>query len=887
MQNNVWVVLEYYFHPLVPIFNRINSNFFKLLRYHLLMLIFVCSLFLPVYADAGQAAKVLIINSYHPGFKWTDDIVLGIKSVLNKNEDLRIEYMDTRRVFTREYLDNLYQSFRIKLKNERYDVIIVTDDPALELVIPLHKELFPATPVVFCGINDFTDAKLKGETLYTGVVEDIDLKRTIELIHKLHPKAARIIAPVNTNATGLANRRLLEKTIPAFKGIFNVEIVPDPKITSFLEQLRDLPKDEYIILLMGRFKSMQGEDIPLNASTPQIAQTGFPIYSLWDFYLGHGIIGGRLTSGFYQGKTAGEIARRILNGERNIPIVRESPNVYMFDFQELRRFGLDINLLPEGSILINRPLSFYTRYRDAIRVAAVITLLSFIVIAFLAIIILQKNKVQRELHGYKTNLESMVEKRTSELNAANKALTTEITERRRAEDELQRTNRLLSVILNNSTAGIALVKNRVFEWINPRLSEMFGVTPEQCLGASTRIIYLDDESFNKIGSEIYPLLAQGKKATLEIEMRKSDESSFWCHMEAKALDASNLEDGIIWTLEDVTERRRAEDELQKTNRLLSVILDNSPAGISLVRNRVFEWVNPRMLELYGLSQAECLGASTRIIYLDDESYNTIGAEAYAILAQGKKASIELEMRKGANSSFWCRLEGKALDASNLQEGTIWTAEDITERKMAEDDLRKAHRLLSVILDNSPAGIALVRNRVFEWVNPRMPELFGISPEQCLGVSTRIIYLDDESFRKMYEEAAPLLLQGKKATIEMEMRRGSDSSFWCRLEGKALDPSNLEEGVIWTAEDITERKMVEKERLQHIAQLQQALSEIKTLSGLLPICTSCKKIRDDKGYWNQIEGYIAKHSGAEFTHGLCPECTKKLYPDFYNKILDKK
>ena len=59
---------------------------------------------------------------------------------------------------------------------------------------------------------------------------------------------------------------------------------------------------------------------------------------------------------------------------------------------------------------------------------------------------------------------------------------------------------------------------------------------------------------------------------------------------------------------------------------------------------------------------------------------------------------------------------------------------------------------------------------------------------------------------------------------------------------------------------------------------EALSKIKTLSGLLPICSHCKKIRDDKGYWNQIESYIHKHSDAEFSHSICPECAKKYYPD---------
>ncbi len=81
-----------------------------------------------------------------------------------------------------------------------------------------------------------------------------------------------------------------------------------------------------------------------------------------------------------------------------------------------------------------------------------------------------------------------------------------------------------------------------------------------------------------------------------------------------------------------------------------------------------------------------------------------------------------------------------------------------------------------------------------------------------------------------------------------------------------------------AHDITERKQIEDEREKLITDLQKALAEIKQLSGLLPICSGCKKIRDDKGYWNQIEEYISAHSEATFSHGLCPDCLKKLYPD---------
>ena len=74
---------------------------------------------------------------------------------------------------------------------------------------------------------------------------------------------------------------------------------------------------------------------------------------------------------------------------------------------------------------------------------------------------------------------------------------------------------------------------------------------------------------------------------------------------------------------------------------------------------------------------------------------------------------------------------------------------------------------------------------------------------------------------------------------------------------------------------------DKEKSEIIVELQKALERVKTLSGLLPICASCKKVRDDRGYWNQIEAYIEAYSEAQFSHGICPECAEKLYPEFYH------
>jgi PAS domain S-box-containing protein len=81
-------------------------------------------------------------------------------------------------------------------------------------------------------------------------------------------------------------------------------------------------------------------------------------------------------------------------------------------------------------------------------------------------------------------------------------------------------------------------------------------------------------------------------------------------------------------------------------------------------------------------------------------------------------------------------------------------------------------------------------------------------------------------------------------------------------------------------DVTPRKQIETERERLINELQAALGHVKTLKGMLPICANCKKVRDDKGYWNQIESYVQQHTDASFTHGLCPDCAKQLYPELY-------
>lgn len=102
----------------------------------------------------------------------------------------------------------------------------------------------------------------------------------------------------------------------------------------------------------------------------------------------------------------------------------------------------------------------------------------------------------------------------------------------------------------------------------------------------------------------------------------------------------------------------------------------------------------------------------------------------------------------------------------------------------------------------------------------------------------------------------------------------------------LDCKDRVIGIIESFQDITEKKRLEGEKELLLNELKESLKKVKLLSGLVPICASCKKIRDDRGFWSQVESYISKHSEAKFSHGICPDCAKKLYPDHYNDIWAK-
>ena len=199
-------------------------------------------------------------------------------------------------------------------------------------------------------------------------------------------------------------------------------------------------------------------------------------------------------------------------------------------------------------------------------------------------------------------------------------------------------------------------------------------------------------------------------------------------------------------------------------------------------------------------------------------------------------------------------------------------------KQAELALRESENKFRLLFDLSPDGIMLEDSsgRILE-VNSALCCVLGYSREELIGKNVRMLVPGE--LQSSVEQHIAGVLAKKKIEHEVDNLGKDGSVHQIELYEAAVTLSNGQPGILVASRDITERKQAEKERERLIAELREALAKVKTLSGLIPICAGCKKIRDDKGYWSQVDSYIARHTDAKFTHGYCPDCIKKYYPGF--------
>lgn len=318
-------------------------------------------------SDGDATKRVFVLNSYHAGFPWTNGITKGIRSVLGEADEapeVYVEYMDTKRYAPETVYPALGEFYRRKYAGQHFDVIITSDDNALFFLLERRKDLFPGVPVVFCAINDPDDPRIASQPDITGVAEDWDARGTIKVARRLQPNLKRFFIVSDITPTGRSHLECLRRIEPEYKGSLKFVELAELSEADLREALSRVP-DDSAVLLLSFYRDRAGKAFSIEEGVSLVAGSSpQPVYTMWDIAVCGGVLGGIVTSGRAQGEAAGRMALAILRGTKadGIPVLRSSPNVPMFDYAAMRRFGIAQSVLPPGSVIINKPFSFYAQY---------------------------------------------------------------------------------------------------------------------------------------------------------------------------------------------------------------------------------------------------------------------------------------------------------------------------------------------------------------------------------------------------------------------------------------------------------------------------------------------------------------------------------------------
>ncbi len=704
------------------------------LRRILLLLAALAAVPCPGEPATPAVRNILVLHSYQAGPEWVAHINEGIASVFAADTRFeavyRYEYMNVLDSNPADYA----QVYGLRLGGLLFDLVLCVDEPALEFVVANRERFFRGVPVVFCSVESLSAKLLAGMSGITGVTEDQDLGSTLWLALRLHPNTRRVIM--------LVNRRVVAErgTFRQLQRVIREELAPgldvrfweDPRRSEVLRRAPSLPRDT-VVVAMSFFLDDAGRPLPLASSVRQIAEAlPVPMYSSWESLLGHGIVGGMISSGFQQGQSAAWFGLRILKGESpdSIPVLHYGANRYMFDYERLRRFGISLQQLPEDSVVINRPVGFFERYRTVIWVAAVVIALLATALVLSWVYTLIQSRLQRLI-----------------------------------QDSEQR----LSSALEASGGGIWEYDppaGRVY--FDPRWFGMLGYEADELPQEySTWAGLLHPEDREMAEEAVRRHVAEGTDFKLEFRLRAKDGSWRWIQSNGTILERDGL--GRVLRLVgihlDVTSSRTTEEVIRESARRYHFLYEKSPS-ISLViglDGRLRD-VNGSFVSLLGYEKEEVLGQLT-LDLVAPAHRERVAAQLAQDLRGDPTPQLDVDVlaRDGSVRTILFSESSAMLYEGETPTGILITGMDITERKRAMEQARQQQQQL--MQADKMASLGVLVSGVAHEIN---------NPNNFIMLNGRIfsrVWADVQPLLRRYYEAHGDFLLGGMPYSEAQPRIG--------------------------------------------------------------------------------------------------------------------
>ncbi|MCG7985245.1 MAG: PAS domain S-box protein [Candidatus Thiodiazotropha lotti] len=772
-------------------------------------------------SETERTRHVLLLNSYHQSLHWEEEIYRAVKETLKPDQhniELHVENMDTKRVpYTEVYRQQLLELFQTTYKEIEFDLIITSDNNAYDLMRNHRDALFAGVPFVFCGVNDFATAQLAGLSNLTGVAESIGAAATLEVALQLHPGVQEILVINDQLPTGKAWTEEIRRQLSRIERQVKIRYIGNWPMPRLLDEIRRLPQKS-LILLGAYFRDGEERFFPSHESTQLIADASkVPVYSLLDFNLGHGIVGGNMISGYYQGRAAARMGLRILQGENpdTMPVVMEDGNRFMFDYTQLVKWGIDETTLPQNSVVVNRPFSFYQSYKMLVWITLATLLLLSTIIVLLLKNMLARRRAELALQVAHNDLERLVEERTQSLRERERDL-------RMLLEHIP-----LSIYYKDRDATYVTGNSNFTRDFDCRADELPGKTDFDLLPES--IAREHRESDLKV-------MGLGETEELDTTYRFDGKTMQIHAIKVPVRDDEDKVVGLLGIYWDMTEQQAAKASLEESETRFRALFQESKAVqliIDPTDGRIVD-ANHAAERYYGRSREALL--SLRITDINVLSKTEVQAEMEHArkeerehfffqhrLANGDVRDVEVH-------SGPINLQGKALLYSIIH--------DVTERRKAEEALRVSEEKYRSLVQSVTSEYLVYRHDThgqFTYVSPSVKTILGYEPQEFMHDYRD--YLTPNPINEQVIASTALAIGGEKQpTYEVEMY--TKSTRRCRLkvtESPLYSEDGKVSGVQGIAEDITEAwksAMQLKARNRVMEMLNSKMSEDQILDTLV-------------------------------------------------------
>ena len=541
-------------------------------RTFLWLLIFISAILCAMQYNHGEKTtkNIVILNSYHKGLTWTDEQTNGILNALNQyHNDLSIsvEYMDWKRYPTEENINNIYTQLEYKYSNQKIDLILTTDDAALDFALKHRHAIFSDAPIVFSGVNEKDALRLLREhQKVTGVVEKVDPDQTIAIALKINPKIKEVYVIYDNTESGLSTGELTIEAIRRINPEIKIKTYNDKPFNELLSDVAHAPKDS-IVLITTYYSDIDHTVLGFENTCRLIsAASAVPIYHLYTFGLNNGALGGSMLNGKLQGEAVGQLAFRILQGEDidHIPRSDFQATEYIFDYHQLQRFNISKSKLPKESTIINKPFSFFETYHDIV----VTTIIIFVILVIFICILLYHLK---KIHRMKEELEAKHDELTQlnkELTASDHKIKSQYLELVRTQENLMLREHQYRLLFEKMLNGFFVFKpvynedhklvDIKFLNVNPSFKQQANIQIDEVIGRTWTDIF----GYPSLELSIYErILETGRTERFETYYGKIN-----AYYLVNAFKISSNQIGVIF--ENISEYKMAIKEIKKLNEEL-------------------------------------------------------------------------------------------------------------------------------------------------------------------------------------------------------------------------------------------------------------------------------------------------------------------------------